>query len=204
MEIKPLTSLPSNIQAHLNKCQAGSKYPGMHLPMSVLLHSHDYLYCSQLYYLIIYFAHFISNLPSSVHEICIDFNACAIDGSLDHSGANPKDWMKLDGVFMNRHELGLLKCITFKCTTWANSGRGNSNLLGPITDWTILGCVQTLLPRSKQEDILHVNHSSILSEFWLIYFLWLATKWLHIILICLVHLHQYTICCMNKEGKKLV
>ncbi|KAE9409727.1 hypothetical protein BT96DRAFT_913231 [Gymnopus androsaceus JB14] len=121
-------------------------------------------YCSQLDFLIIYFAHFIPKLPATILEICIDFNACASDGPPDHPEADPRNWTKLDGALMRRYELGLLKCLTFRCTTRMISGRGYSNSSGPTVDRMILDRVRSLLPISERAGILDVDYTTLVNE----------------------------------------
>lgn len=121
------------------------------------------LCCSQFYQLIAYFAHFISVLPESVRRICIDFNAGATDGPPDLHHLD--GWVKLDDTLMDRHAIGLLESVCFRCTKRTISGNGPSFKSGSSLDRTILNRVSGLLHRSDEAGMLEIDYTTLIFKF---------------------------------------
>ncbi|KAJ3892615.1 hypothetical protein GG344DRAFT_75757 [Lentinula edodes] len=121
------------------------------------------LCCSQFYQLIAYFAHFISVLPESVRRICIDFNAGATDGPPDLHHLD--GWVKLDSTLMDRHAIGLLESVCFRCTKRTISGNGPSFKSGSSLDRTILNRVSGLLHRSDEAGMLEIDYATLFFNF---------------------------------------
>ncbi|KIK59501.1 hypothetical protein GYMLUDRAFT_44471 [Collybiopsis luxurians FD-317 M1] len=103
-----------------------------------------------------FFTRFISGLPPPVRRICIDFNAAKL-----YSLGEPNGWSELDAALMERHEMGLLECVSFTCTirtdtfgfrlpSWSGIGPGRR---------LILDCVETSLPGSKGKGLIEVDRT---------------------------------------------
>ncbi|KAJ3742675.1 hypothetical protein DFH05DRAFT_1527263 [Lentinula detonsa] len=152
---------PGNLTTWKSADPIASYIPAMVSVTRGLICSELTLYCSQLYHLIAYFAHFVSVLPEAIRRICIDFNAGASDGPLDR---DLDSWVKLDSALMNRHALGLLENVCFRCTKRTMPGNGPSFERGKCLDRGILDRIPALLHHSKEVGVLEVDHATVVFE----------------------------------------
>lgn len=109
------------------------------------------LSCLQICDSLKFLSKIIPRFPENVDEICIDFDASKF--IQPQFASYERHWDKLDIVLMERHRLGMLKHLCFRSTRRDDtfSTRGSLSYTTGAVDRTILGRIESLLPRSVAE-----------------------------------------------------